>query len=323
MSGGHLSKEFFELVKSIGESRSKQEEDKIIVGEIAILKAHLQTPNISAKKMKEYMIRAVYAEMLGHDAGFAYIHAVKLTHEKSLLAKRIGYLTCNLFLHRDHELMLLLINTMQRDLNSANHLEVCSALTSVCRLVNAEMIPAISPIVFKLLSHSQEVVRKKAIVSVNKFFKLSPETVLDSKDQIRLVLCDPDPSVMGASLHVLFEMSKANPSSCKDLVPSFVSILKQITEHRLPRDFDYHRMPAPWLQVKLLSILGVLGTADQKASEQMYEILQECMRRADSGVNVGYAIIYECVKCITRIYPDHALLELAASNISRFISSER
>ena len=28
---------------------------------------------------------------------------------------------------------------------------------------------------------------------------------------------------------------------------------------------------------------------------------QECMRRADSGVNVGYAIIYECVKHLGRI----------------------
>mmetsp|Transcript_62189 Transcript_62189/g.131388 ORF Transcript_62189/g.131388 Transcript_62189/m.131388 type:complete len:988 (+) Transcript_62189:93-3056(+) len=322
MSGGHLSKEFFELVKSIGESRAKQEEDKIIVGEIAILKGHLSQPNITPKKMKEYMIRAVYCEMLGHDAGFAYIHAVKLAHEKNLFAKRIGYLTCNLFLHKDHELMLLLINTMQRDLQSSNHLEVCAALTSVSRLVNLEMIPAISPLVFKLLSHPQEVVRKKAIVAVNRFFKLEPNIVLDQKDQIRKVLCDPDPSVMGASLHILFEITRANPHSCKDLIPSFVSILKQITEHRLPRDFDYHRMPAPWLQVKLLSILALLGTADQKASEQMYEILQECMRRADSGVNVGYAIIYECVKCITKIYPDHSLLELAASNISRFISSE-
>lgn len=38
MSGSHLSKEFFDLVKSIGESRSKQEEDKIIVQEVHTLK---------------------------------------------------------------------------------------------------------------------------------------------------------------------------------------------------------------------------------------------------------------------------------------------
>ena len=37
-SGSHLSKELFELVKAIGESRSKQEEDKIITAEVEKLR---------------------------------------------------------------------------------------------------------------------------------------------------------------------------------------------------------------------------------------------------------------------------------------------
>jgi AP-4 complex subunit epsilon-1 len=37
-SGSHLSRDFFELVKSIGESRSKQEEDKIVLNELSNLK---------------------------------------------------------------------------------------------------------------------------------------------------------------------------------------------------------------------------------------------------------------------------------------------
>ena len=76
--------------------------------------------------------------------------------------------------------------------------------------------------------------------------------------------------------------------SFKDLIPSFVSILKQITEHRLPSSFDYHRMPAPWIQIKLLKVLSSLGASDQRASEGMYEVLYEVLRRADTGINIGY-----------------------------------
>jgi hypothetical protein len=82
------------------------------------------------------------------------------------------------------------------------------------------------------------------------------------------------------------------------------------------------RCPAPWVQLKLLQILAVLGASDKNASEGMYEILREVMRRADIGINVGYAIVYECVRTVTSIYPDPALIEDAASSISRFITSD-
>jgi len=77
-TGSHLSKELLELVKSIGESRSKQEEDKIITHETQHLKRKFNEKNISERKMKELLIRALYVEMLGHDASFSYIHAVNL-----------------------------------------------------------------------------------------------------------------------------------------------------------------------------------------------------------------------------------------------------
>jgi hypothetical protein len=40
----------------------------------------------------------------------------------------------------------------------------------------------------------------------------------------------------------------------------------------------------------ILRILAVLGRSDQTASEGMYEVLGEVMRKADTGINVGYAI---------------------------------
>ena len=111
-SGSHLSKELLELVKSIGESRSKQEEDKIITQEAQSLKTKFLEKNLPEKKMKEFLIRAIYVEMLGHDASFSHIHAINLTQSKNLLVKRIGYLACSLFIDKSSDILILMIATI-------------------------------------------------------------------------------------------------------------------------------------------------------------------------------------------------------------------
>eukprot|EP00357_Protocruzia_adherens_P036425 CAMPEP_0114990534 /NCGR_PEP_ID=MMETSP0216-20121206/10855_1 /TAXON_ID=223996 /ORGANISM="Protocruzia adherens, Strain Boccale" /LENGTH=968 /DNA_ID=CAMNT_0002353731 /DNA_START=40 /DNA_END=2946 /DNA_ORIENTATION=- len=322
-SGSHLSKELFDLVKAIGESRSKQEEDKIIVKEVSVLKNKINEKNIQPKKMKEYLIRATYIELLGHDASFAYIHAVNLTQERKILCKRVGYMSCNLFLNQESPLMILLVSTIQKDLQSKSYLEVIAALITCCKLMNQTIVHPVLEPVTKLLTHNEDIVRKKAVMVMHKIYTMSPELCDDHMDKIKRTLCDGHPSVMGASLNIFHELSKRNPYKLKELTGSFVCILKQIIEHRLPRDYDYHRMPAPWIQIKLLQILSVLGSDDQKTSEGMYEILGDVMRRADdTGINVGYAIVYQCLKTITKIYPSKTLIETVSNSISRFIASE-
>lgn len=66
-----------------------------------------------------------------------------MTHEHSLAAKKTGYLATSLFLDDSHDLIILIVNTIQQDLKSDNYLVVCAALTAVCKLINAETIPAV------------------------------------------------------------------------------------------------------------------------------------------------------------------------------------
>ncbi len=328
--GINLSKEFFELLKAIGESKSKQEEDRIIAKEVQCLKQKLEPPPPgvnpplqSKKKAKEFLVRLLYVEMLGHDASFGYIKAVEMAASASLYHKRTGYLVCSACLSPEHEFRFMLVNQMQRDMQSANVLEISGGLQAATALITNDMVPAVSGEVTKLLSHDSETVRKKAIIALHRFHQLAPDVVTEEElfEKVRKVLCDRDPAVMGSCLNVIEAMAVNNSTQFKDLIPSLVSILKQIGEHRLPTDFDYHRVPAPWMQIRLVRILSLLGQADAQASSGMYEILLDTMKKADVGINAGYAIVYECIKCITKIYPNTKLLDAAADAISRFIES--
>lgn len=164
---------------------------------------------------------------------------------------------------------------------------------------------------------------------IHRCIQRSPDIATEVNEVLRRALCDRDPSVMAASLHCFSLLLKqhiaSNPAGevklYRELVPSFVSILKQVIEHRLDKEFEYHKTPAPWIQTYLLRILAVLGKESPSSSEHMYEILHDAMRRADTGMNAGYSVTYEAVRTICSIHPHKPLLDQAAEAISQFIAS--
>ncbi|XP_035520863.1 AP-4 complex subunit epsilon-1 isoform X1 [Morone saxatilis] len=311
------------LIRGITELTSKHEEEKLIHRELASIKEQVSSPNTSMRQMKELMVRAIYCEMLGYEASFSYIHAIKLAQQGTALEKRVGYLAVSLFLNESHELLLLLVNTVLKDLQSSNLIEVCMALTVVSQMFPKDMIPAILPLVEDKLNHPKEIIRRKAVLALYKFYLIAPNQVQHIHNKFRKALCDKDPGVMTASLHIYLQMIQENPEGYKDLTASFVTILKQVVGGKLPMDFNYHSVPAPWLQIQLLRILSILGKNDQSTSEIMYEVLDESLRRAEMNHNITYAILYECVKCIYTIHPKSDLLEKAAKCIGNFVLSPK
>ncbi|ERE69898.1 AP-4 complex subunit epsilon-1 [Cricetulus griseus] len=271
------------LIRGVTALSSKHEEEKLIQQELSSLKATVSAPTTTLKMMKECMVRLIYCEMLGYDASFGYIHAIKLAQQGNLLEKRVGYLAVSLFLHESHELLLLLVNTVVKDLQSTNLVEVCMALTVVSQIFPREMIPAVLPLIEDKLQHSK-----------------------DQRHQMPLEL-----------------KLQENASGYKDLTESFVTILKQVVGGKLPVEFSYHSVPAPWLQIQLLRILGLLGKDDQRTSELMYDVLDESLRRAELNHNVTYAILFECVHTIYSIYPKSELLEKAVKCIGKFVLSPK
>nr|XP_009679902.1 PREDICTED: AP-4 complex subunit epsilon-1 [Struthio camelus australis] len=284
-----------------------EEEEKLIQQELTSLKATVSAPTTT----------------LGYESSFGYIHAIKLAQQGNLLEKRVGYLAVSLFLHENHELLLLLVNTVVKDLQSTNLVEVCMALTIVSQIFPREMIPAVLPLIEDKLQHSKEIIRRKAVQALYKFYLIAPNQVQHIHDKFQKALCDRDVGVMAASLHIYLQMAKENAAGYKDLTGSFVTILKQVVGGKLPIDFNYHSVPAPWLQIQLLRILGLLGKDDPRTSELMYDVLDESLRRAEINHNITYAILFECVQTIYAIHPKSELLEKAAKCIGKFVLSSK
>lgn len=62
----------------------------------------------------------------------------------------------------------------------------------------------------------------------------------------------------------------------------------QAAEGKLGRAYEYHRAPAPFVQLELLRLLASLGAGDKSASENMYAVIAEVKRRAEPlGNNIG------------------------------------
>jgi len=316
-----FTKPFQNFIREIGDCRSKYEEDRIIRKEILLLKENLEKPTMQSKQMKENLMRVIYCEMLGHDASFGFIHAVNYTQKAKLMDKRIGYLACCLLLHEQHELTLLLMNTIQKDLKSSNIMENCIALIAVAKLVNKEMIPALLPLVSKLMEHKRDIVRKKAVMAAFWFYELESSSIESLKPHFEKTLCDRSPAVMGATLNVYLKLAEESPKSYKRFAVTFVNILKQIMEFRLSNDFTYYNVPAPWIQIKLLRILAYLGHDDQRASETMYEALKQCLSSVYVDCNIGCAVLSECLRTSVTIFPNEALTDLAAKKVGPLLVS--
>jgi AP-4 complex subunit epsilon-1 len=149
--------------------------------------------------------------MLGHSAPFAHIHAINLTQNKNLILKRIGYLMCSLFFDKNSDLLIMLVATIQKDLKDGDVHEIVICLTSLGNIMNPTIAESIMEHVIKLLNHTTDLVRKKAILVLQKIRNNMKVEIPEYKEKMKKALCDREPSVMAASLNLYLSEIFENP----------------------------------------------------------------------------------------------------------------
>ena len=76
---------------------------------------------------------------MGWNVDFGHLEAVNLISANKYSEKQIGYLAMTLFLHEQHELLHLVVNSIRKDLTDHNELYNCLALHAIANVGSREM----------------------------------------------------------------------------------------------------------------------------------------------------------------------------------------
>lgn len=105
-------------------------------------------------------------------------------------------------------------------------------------------------------------------------------------------------------------------------VPMLVRHLKQLTSVGYSPEHDVSGITDPFLQVKVLRLMRILGNGDAHASEAMNDILAQVATNTEGTKNVGNSILYEATLTILDIEADDSLRVMAINILGKFLSNK-
>lgn len=130
-----------------------------------------------------------------------------------------------------------------------------TALTLLRYFLSDSLITHIVPLLRKLTKHSTAIISRKSYLVLFNIHQTNREHLPDIKGLAVEALSSSEPPVMFAGLSMIYSIVMGNPHQNKELTKRLAEILKDILDHKYPKEYDYHRIPAPWFQVQILKMM--------------------------------------------------------------------
>ena len=140
-----------QFIADLRNARARDLEEKRINKELANIRQKFKDGNLNGYHRKKYVCKLLYIYILGWNVDFGHLEAVNLISANKYSEKQIGYLAVTLFLHEQHELLHLVVNSIRKDLTGHNELFNCLALHAIANVGGREMGEALSEDVHRLL----------------------------------------------------------------------------------------------------------------------------------------------------------------------------
>ncbi|KAI7351934.1 Adaptor protein complex AP-2 alpha subunit [Hortaea werneckii] len=320
------------FIADLRNARARELEEKRINKELANIRQKFKGGNLTGYDKKKYVCKLLYIYILGWNVDFGHLEAVNLISATKYSEKQIGYLAVTLFLHEQHELLHLVVNSIRKDLADYNELNNCLALHAIANVGGREMGEALALDVHRLLISptSKPFVKKKAALTLLRLYRKVPSIVQPEwSERIIAIMDDPDMGVALSVTSLVMTMAQDDPDAYKgSYIKAVQRLRKVVVDHEYSGDYVYYKVPCPWLQVKFLRLLQYFQPSEDEYIRQLLRdslqaILDNAMEMPKNVQqnNAQNAVLFEAINLIIHLDTEQDLMVQISSKLGKFIGS--
>ncbi|XP_004297651.1 PREDICTED: AP-1 complex subunit gamma-2-like isoform X2 [Fragaria vesca subsp. vesca] len=312
-----------DMIRAIRACKTAAEERGVVRKECAAIRAAINENDHDYRHRN--LAKLMFIHMLGYPTHFGQMECLKLIASAGFPEKRIGYLGLMLLLDERQEVLMLVTNSLKQDLNHTNQYIVGLALCALGNICSAEMARDLAPEVERLLQFRDPNIRKKAALCSIRIIKKVPELAENFINPAAALLKEKHHGVLITGVQLCTDLCKISEEALEyfrlKCTEGLVKTLKDLVNSPYAPEYDIAGITDPFLHIRLLKLLRVLGQGDEDASECMNDILAQVATKTESNKNAGNAILYECVATIMSIEDNGGLRVLAINILGRFLSN--
>ena len=272
------------------------------------------------------MTKCMAMSLLGYQTEFIHMTCISLLASQNFTQKRLAYLGICMLLDEKSDILLLSSNIIKKDLASNNKYIVAAALNTIGEIGTADMCRDTCPEIIKCLNSTNPYIKKKAALALSKVVKSCPELIETVQQNLSTIFEDKNHGVLLAGLALAEQVFKAEPKTVKKYkkyLSPLCKLLKSLINTSYAPEYDVNGITDPFLQIRILEVLGFFGRASSKENEELEALLTSIQSTTDTTrKNTGNAVLYELVRCIFSYDSSKTLKSLGGSILGQFLNNK-
>jgi len=278
--------------------------------ELANIRSKFTGARLGEYDRRKYVWKMMYTSMLGYEVDFGLNEVLNLIQFPGFKDKCVGYTAATVLMTAASEPMRAMLRAMRSDIASSDPMLQCLALTSAANfgggMIAEDLGETVRAAFFGPAVHGS--VRKKAALVLLRLFRVKPDVLPVPEYATRLadMLEVPGFGERQAVLTLILGVLAKHGYKPFAAVQAKAAGLVSSSRHVCPSGYAYHRVAAPWYQVRLLRVLKHFPyPTDEVLAHEVKSALTSVMdattvTKSVNHNNAEHAILFEAINIIIR-----------------------